>query len=78
MDKISGALQTALGGIESNLRRLDAAAQKVATTTARNDSPTELADPLVDALAARRSLEASAVVMKRADDLLGSLLAALR
>ena len=77
MDKIAGVFQTALGGIESGLRQLDAAAQKVATAPVRRDEPTELADPLVEALVAQRAIEASAAVMKRADDALGSLLAAL-
>jgi hypothetical protein len=78
MDKISGVPQIALGGIESSLRRLDAAAEKVAAASVRRDEPTELATPLVDALVAQRSLEASAAVMKRADDVLGTLLDALR
>jgi hypothetical protein len=74
MDKISGVLQTALGGIQSSLKRLDAAAQKIATAPVRRDEPTELTDPLVEALVARRSLEASAAVIRRADDTLGTLL----
>lgn len=78
MDKISGVLQTALGGIQSSLKRLDTAAQRIAAAPVRRDDPTELADPLVEALAAQRSLEASAAVMRRADDALGSLLDALR
>jgi hypothetical protein len=77
MDKISGAFQTALGGMQSSLKALDAAAQKIATAPVRRDEPTDLADPLVDALVAQRSLEASATVMKRADDVLGTLLDAL-
>ena len=78
MDKISGVLQTALGGVQSSLNALDKAAQKIATAAVRRDDPTDLADPLVDALVAQRSLEASAAVMKRADDMLGSVLDALR
>jgi hypothetical protein len=78
MDKISGVFQTALGGVQSSLERLDAAAQKIATAPARRDEPTELADPLVEALVAQRSLEAAATAMRRADDMLGSLLDALR
>lgn len=78
MDKISGVFQTALGGVQSSLKALDTAAQKIATAPARRDEPTDLADPLVAALVAQRSLEASAAVMKRADDALGTLLDALR
>ena len=78
MDKISGVLQTALGGVQSSLKAIDQAAQKIATAPVRHDEPTDLADPLVDALVAQRSLEASAAVMRRADDALGTLLDALR
>ena len=78
MDKISGVLQTALGGVQSSLKALDQATQKIATAPVRSDEPTDLADPLVDALVAQRSLEASAAVMRRADDTLGTLLDALR
>jgi hypothetical protein len=78
MDKISGVLQTALGGVQSSLKALDTAAQKIATAQVGRDEPTDLADPLVDALAAQQSLEASAAVMKRADDSLATLLEALR
>jgi hypothetical protein len=78
MDKISGVLQTALGGVQSSLKALDQAAQKVATAPVRRDEPTDLADPLVDALVAQRALEASAAVMRRANESLGALLDALR
>jgi len=77
VDKISGVFQTALGGVRSSLERLDTAAQKIATAPLRRDEPTDLADPLVEALVAQRSLEASAAVMRRADDVLGTLLDAL-
>jgi hypothetical protein len=80
MDKINGVLQTALGGVHASLKALDAAAQKIATAPVRR--PTDLVDPLVSdplvaALVAQRSLEASAAVMKRADEVLGTLLDAL-
>jgi len=71
-DKISGVSQSALGGMQSSLKALDAAAQKIATAPVRRDEPTDLADPLVDALVVQRSLEASAEVMTRADDALGT------
>ena len=74
MDKINGVTQTALGGIQSSLKRLDAAAQKIASASVRRTEPTELVDPLVDALVAQRALEASAAVLKRADDMLGRLI----
>jgi len=78
MDKINGVTATALGGIQSSLKRLDAAAQKIAAAPARRAEPTELVDPLVDALVAQRTLEASAAVVRRADEMLDALLSALR
>ena len=78
MDKISGVRRTALGGVQSSLEALATAARKLAAAPVSRTEPTDLADPLVDALVAQRSLEASAAVMKRADDLLGRLLDALR
>lgn len=78
MDKISGVRRTALGGVQSSLKALDTAARKLAPAPVSRTEPTDLADPLVDALVAQRSLEASAAVVKRADDLLGTLLDALR
>jgi len=77
MDKISGVFQTALGGVQSSLKALDQAAQRIAAAPVRRAEPTDLTDPLVAALVAQRSLEASAAVMKRADDALGTLLDAL-
>ena len=78
MDKIDSILQTALGGIERNLRKLHDAANEIATAPARTAEPTELDKPLVAALEAQRAIEASAAVMRRADQALGSLLEALR
>jgi flagellar hook-associated protein FlgK len=78
MDKINGIAASALGGIQSSLKRLDAAANKIATAPVRRAEPTELVDPLVDALEAQRALEASAAVLHRADRMLDSLLDALR
>jgi hypothetical protein len=76
MDKINGVLETALGGMQSSLKALDKAAQKIATAPVRRDEPT-VADPLVDALVTQRSLEASAAMIRRADEALGTLLDAL-
>ena len=74
MDKISGSLQTALAGIDRAAQRLDKAAQDVASATARRSEPVEVVDSLVQALEAERALEASAKVMERADEMLGTLL----
>jgi hypothetical protein len=74
MDKISGITETALGGIQTALKKLDQAASEIATAPVRRAEPTELVDPLVDALEAQRALEASAKVLQRADEMLGTLL----
>ncbi len=74
MDKISGSLQTALAGIDRSAKRLDQAAQDVASATARRGEPVDVVDSLVQALEAQLALEASAKVMERADEMLGTLL----
>lgn len=73
MERISSAMQTALGGIRNGLERLDAAALEIATASARRESPAELTDALVASLEAARAVEASARVLERADDVLGTL-----
>lgn len=77
MDKIDSVLQTALGGIQTQLRKLHDAANEIATAPARGAEPTELDKPLLDALEAQRALEASAAMIRRADKALGTLLDAL-
>lgn len=74
MDKISGISDTALGGVQTSLKKLNRAANEIATAPVRRTEPTELVDPLVDALQAQRALEASAKVLQRADQVLGTLL----
>jgi flagellar hook protein FlgE len=74
MDKIAGTLQTALSGIDRSARRLDRAAQDVASASVRRSEPVDLVDPLVRALEAQRALEASAKVVERTDKMLGTLL----
>ena len=74
MDRISRVLQIALGGIQRASRKLDGAAQEIARAPVRRDEPTELAGSLVRALEAQRALEASASLMRRADQVLDMLL----
>jgi flagellar hook protein FlgE len=74
MDKISGISEAALGGIQSSLKKLNQSAQDVASASVRRTEPTELVEPLVDAIEAQRALEASAQVLKRTDQMLGTLL----
>ena len=78
MDKIDSVLKIALGGIQTNLRKLNDAANEIATAPARGADPIDLDKALVAALEAQRAIEASAVVMRRADQSLGTLLDALR
>ena len=74
MDKISGIGDSALGGVQASLKKLNRAANEIATAPVRRTEPTELVDPLLDALEAQRALEASAKVLQRADQVLGTLL----
>jgi hypothetical protein len=74
MDKISGIGDSALGGVQASLKKLNRAANEIATAPVRRTEPTELVDPLVDALEAQRTLEASEKVLQRADQVLGTLL----
>lgn len=78
MDKIAAVNQIALGGIQKSLERLNQAAHDVATAAIEREDPIDLADPLLSALEAQRALEASAAVLRRADDAFDSLLDALR
>jgi hypothetical protein len=74
MDKISGIGDSALGGVQASLKKLNRAANEIATAPVRRTEPTELVDPLLDALEAQRALEASEKVLQRADRVLGTLL----
>jgi hypothetical protein len=78
MDKITGINTTALDGIQTNLRKLREAAHEIASGPARGAEPHEVVEPLVDMIEAQRAIEASAVVLRRANDALDSVLDALR
>lgn len=78
MDKITGLNQTALDGIQTAQRKLHKAAHEIASAPVAGKEPVELAEPLVDMIEAQRAIEASAVVMRRANDALDSVLEALR
>jgi flagellar basal body rod protein FlgG len=78
MDKIAGINQTALDGIQSGLRKLHKAAHEIASAPVEGKEPVELAEPLVEMIEAQRAIEASAVVMRRANDAFDSVLDALR
>lgn len=68
------ALQSALSGIQANYRALEKSAHQIASATGRRDEPIELVEPLVHAIERQRALEASANVLKRVDETLGTLI----
>jgi hypothetical protein len=78
MDKITGINTTALDGIQTNLRKLHEAAHKIASAPARGAEPVEVVEPLVEMIEAQRAIEASAAVLRRANDALDSVLNSLR
>jgi len=78
MDKLDSVMRVALEGVQTNLRRLHEAAHEIATAPVRGAEPADLAEPLVRMLEAQRAIEASAAVMRRADETLDGLLEALR
>ena len=78
MDKITGINTTALDGIQTNLRKLHEAAHKIASAPAKGAEPVEVVESLVEMIEAQRAIEANAVVLRRANDALDSVLDALR
>lgn len=78
INKIAGINQTALEGIQRDVRKLHEAAHEIATAPVRGAEPVELAEPLVEMLEAQRAIEASAAALRRANDAFDSMLAAFR
>ena len=78
MDKITGINMTALDGIQRNLRKLHEAAHEIASSPARGAEPVEVVEPLVELIEAQRAIEASAAVLKRANEAFDGVLDALR
>jgi flagellar basal body rod protein FlgG len=78
MDKITGIHQTALEGVQASQRKLHKAAHEIAAAPATGAEPVEVIEPLVEMIEAQRALEASAVVLRRANDALDGVLEALR
>ncbi len=78
MDKITGINMTALDGIQTNLRKLREAAHEIASAPARGAEPAEVVEPLVEMIEAQRAIEASAAVLKRANEAFVGVLDALR
>lgn len=65
--------QTGLQGLREGLERAQAAASRVVTSAALGDAG-QLTGAIVDLQAAKRQAEASAQVVRAADDTLGTLL----
>ncbi len=78
MDKITGINTTALDGIQTNLRKLHEAAHEIATAPATRRGAHGARRALVEMIEAQRAIEASAVVLRRANDAFDSVLDALR
>jgi flagellar basal body rod protein FlgC len=78
MDKITGINTTALDGIQTNFRKLHEAAHEVAAAPAQGAEPLEVVEPLVQMIEAQHAIEANAVVLRRANDALDTVLEALR
>ena len=74
MDSTLSALTSAAGGIQSKLRGLQQTAHEIATASAAREEPAELATSLIDALVQQRALEASANVMRRIDEAIGTMI----
>ena len=73
MEIKSNGLQSALAGVQRGLRELDRAAQQVASVSVTRQEPVSLAKALVESIQAQRQVEASASVVRRIDQSLGSL-----
>ena len=73
MNTAFSALTSAAAGIRTNLRGLNLSAQRVASASVTREEPIGLVDPLVESLIQQRAIEASANVMKRIDDAIGSI-----
>ncbi len=67
-------LSTGMRGIQRGMRSLQQEAQNVAQATADGAAPVELAESLVNTLQYQRGIQASAKVIQRADEPLGSLI----
>ena len=78
MDKITGINQTALEGIQRGMRKLQEAAHEIAAAPATQAEPVEVIEPLVEMIEAQRAIEAAAVVIRRTNDAVDSMLEALR
>ncbi len=78
MDKITGINTTALDGAQTNLRKLHEAAHQIASAPAHRAEPVEVVEPLVAMIEAQHAIEVSAVVLRRVNDTLDSVLEALR
>ena len=69
---VDAVFQSGLEGLQTGLNRLSTNAQAIASSSGGNSA--DLAANLVDLKVAQRQVEASAAVIKVADEIVGSLL----
>lgn len=74
MEIKANGLRSGLEGIQRGLRDLNQAAQEIASANVTRAEPVSLADSLVAAIEAQRQVEASANVVRRVDQTVGSLI----
>lgn len=74
MDTTFTGLSAGLAGIQRGLAQLNDAAQRIASGNTDGASPAPLATALVNALEAQIQTEASASVVRRIDEVLGTLI----
>jgi HAMP domain-containing protein len=74
MDTTFTGLSAGLAGIQRGLSNLNDVAQRVASGDPKDARPAALAAALVDALEAQIQTEASANVVRRIDETLGTLI----
>ncbi|MEE8305841.1 MAG: flagellar biosynthesis protein FlgE [Gammaproteobacteria bacterium] len=74
MDTAFTGLSAGLAGIQHGLTQLNDAAQRIASGSVDGTSPAPFAGALVDALEAQIQAEASANVVRRIDEVLGTLI----
>ena len=67
-------MSAGMRGIQRGMEGLQQEAQKIARTTIDGSEPVELAESLVKTLEHQQGIEASAKVIQRADETLGSVI----
>lgn len=77
---LSGVLQAGVSGIQDGIRRSEQAAAKIASaglppeSTGETVGTREIAEPMVELKLYEKTVQASAAVVKTADEVLGTLI----